>query len=464
MENARTSIRATGAPILTTKIGPGLTGVGVWAVLGALACGLFGCDDVVETKGPKGPVRVVAAVTEPQLAGEMAVGVRLTALDADAVPVAGVALQLAVTRGGGSLAAAQVVTGPQGEVQVDGWRLGVAPVLNRLHVTADEVSLDVDIAGLENESLSVSLFGDLNGFLEANGIEGSTEDLAFTPQGDKLLVGMTGGLGTLDANGTIDVLQLQGEAIERPLGVAFTSDGDLWVCDFGAAAVLRVSPDGEVATMVTHDGTDDLVQPNYVAVGRDGSIFVTDPCLGRLYRIDPVSGEVTARLQFDLNVEGGPNGIAIDAEGALYVITENTVLLCLDDGPDVELTDPIAGIYRTTFDGNDFSPKEAVATRMGLFGDGATFDNEGNLYAIFNTANGFALDESIVFVVPQGQTTPKRLVAFKERVVANLAFGSEAFGKTTLYMTLLAFQPFVAADARGIVRLDLGIEGLPLTQ
>ncbi|MFT7519082.1 MAG: sugar lactone lactonase YvrE [Kiritimatiellia bacterium] len=417
--------------------------------------GLAGCDAI----GDPAATRLVAIGTEPRPSGDLVEGLTILALDDNGDPVADVRLELEVVRGGGTLTTATVMTGPQGEASVDRWRLGIVPVVNRLRVVSAQAMLNVDLEVVIDPLPTTSLFGDLNGYLEANDIDGSTEDLAFTPDGQGLVVGMKGGLLTLDETGAVTAWSLSGGPIERALGIAFEPDGQLLVCDFGGTALRRTSSDGAVSTVLTHDGADDLIQPNYVAVGPDGSIYLTDPCLGRLYRIDPATGAVTASLAFDLNTEGGPNGIAIDADGTLFVTTENTVLLCSHGDLDVELTEPIAGIFSTTFDGADFAPKTPVATGIGLFGDGAAFDAEGNLYAIFNTADGFELDESIVFVVPAGETTPRRFLAFEDRVVANLAFGRGAFGETTLYLTLLAFQPFVPADARGIVRIDVGIPG-----
>ncbi len=439
------------------------TNLTTWRQLLTLGCTLWtfaACDG---ESGPRGPTSLVAIGADPRPAGALVTGLTIRALDDDGRAVGGAVLDVALLRGGGSLESATVVTNTDGEAKIDGWRLGVVPVLNRLEVSSAEVSLLVDLDAVVDptlgSTLSPTLFGDLNGFLEAHAVEGSTEDLAFTPDGRGLVVGMAGGLATLGDDGQVTAWDLSGDTINKPLGIAFHPDGDLWVCDYGAQALLKVSAEGVVSTVLSAERGDELVQPNYVAVGADGALYLSDPCLGRLSRIDPRTGTVTAHLDFDLASEGGPNGIAIDADGALYVTTENTVLLCGHGDLGIELTQPIAGLFRTTFDGTAFTPKTAVAPNVGLFGDGAAFDREGNLYAIFDTADGLALDESIVFVLPRGETTLRRFFAMSDRILANLAFGRGAFGETTLYATLLAFVPFVAADARGVVRFEIGIGG-----
>src|SRR5690606_9323205 len=103
-----------------------------------------------------------------------------------------------------------------------------------------------------------------------------------------------------------------------------------------------------------------------------------------------------------------------------------------------------------------------VAENVGLFGDGLTFDQEGNLYVIFDTEKEIALDESILFVLPAGGTTLRRFFALEDKVLANPAFGRGAFGETTLYLTLLAVPPFTGEDSRGVVTVEVGIPGKPL--
>ena len=51
-------------------------------------------------------------------------------------------------------------------------------------------------------------------------------------------------------------------------------------------------------------------------------------------------------------------------------------------------------------------------------------------------------------VLPAGEQTLVKFIAVTDRVLANLAFGSEAFGATTLYLTRLAIPPFSAASTR----------------
>ena len=57
-----------------------------------------------------------------------------------------------------------------------------------------------------------------------------------------------------------------------------------------------VAPNGKVTTVLTDDGTEPLEAPNYVALDRDGRVYLSDPCAAKLIRFDPSSGLVDAIL------------------------------------------------------------------------------------------------------------------------------------------------------------------------
>jgi len=375
-------------------------------------------------------------------------------------PQAGVAVEIAAALGGGSVDPTSVRTDARGRARF-AWTIGIAPVANQLALSAPRSTHFYATRATLAEPYAPSPFGDVNAFLANLGVDGSTEDLAFTPDGERLLLGVPGGLLALDPAGNASQVPLQGEALDNPLGIAFDRKGFLWVADSGRGALMRVAPGGEVTTALTSDGTGPLVGPNYVAVGRDDRIYLSDPCLGELIRFDPERGVVDAVLTFDLVTEGGPNGFAFDATGErLWLVTENTGLLC--GHPFVPITDPIASLFAIDVDDAGFGARETVASSFALFGDGVAFDAENNLYAIFDTQRDFMLEESAVWVLPSGSAQLEKLAAVRGRVLANLAFGTPAFDEGELYIALLAVPPFTPPTARGAERLTIGIPGLPL--
>ncbi len=400
-------------------------------------------------------------------------------------PRANVDVVFDVARGGGSLGGGDsarsvvVVTDADGRASVQ-WDAGIAPVVNRLIARVAGASVDFDTRVVLDAPLDTEEFGDIPGFLRESGYSvtdmdgaevflASTEDLAFVSD-DQVLLGLSAGstavegaLIAMDASGAASLVALEGDPLVGTLGVAIDRDGVLWVADprgEDVGALLRISTDGVVETVITSAGDQNLIGPNYVAIGPDGDVYISDPCLGIVLRYDPTTDTIDSVLTMDVVTQGGPNGLAFDASGEnLYFATESIALLCAR--PDLPLTDPVAGLFRVGVDGSDFGTVEPIAERRGLFGDGLGFDVEGNLYVIFDTESGFMLEESAVWVLPEGETELVKFLANGDRVYANLAWGRGDFGDETLYIALLAVDAF-GLPVRGIDRIDLGIAGLPL--
>ena len=375
----------------------------------------------------------------------------------DGAGVAEADIDATVLAGGG--AAAAVVTDSLGHASV-AWTLGVVPVDQRLRLSSPELSVDleVEVRAARDAPLASEPFGDVAGFLAAAGIDASTEDLVFLD--DQVRLGAPGGMLALTPTADIAWVSLTGEPVLRGWGIAADEMGTIWLVDADAQSLLSVSVDGEVTVVLTDDDGQPFEGLNDVEVGPDGKVYATDPCLGRLIRLDPATGVIDATHDFDLATEGGPNGMAWGQDGRLYVTTENTLILC-PSSPVEEFDEPLASIYVLDATEAGFGPHEVVAEGVGTFGDGITFDEEGNLYAIFDTVDGLALGQSAVFVLPGGEGPPEVLVEADDVVYANLAFGHGEFGDTTLYLALLQVPVFTPDTSRGLQRVELGVRGAP---
>jgi gluconolactonase len=124
---------------------------------------------------------------------------------------------------------------------------------------------------------------------------------------------------------------------ERPAnfcnGHTLDHAGVIVACEHGTRSVVRWWPDGRRETIAdAYDGRR-LNSPNDVVVAGDGSVWFTDPTYGidsddegyraeseigasNVYRVDPVTGEVTAEVVDMVR----PNGLAFSLdESVLYV-------------------------------------------------------------------------------------------------------------------------------------------------
>jgi sugar lactone lactonase YvrE len=133
---------------------------------------------------------------------------------------------------------------------------------------------------------------------------------------------------------------------ENPEGIAIDSSGNLYVADSGGYTIRKVSPTGNVTTLAglvtqfgSTNGTGTVARfsvPKGVAVDANGNVFVADSGNYLIRKITP-AGVVTT-LAGTAGVAGSVdgtgsaaqfssmNGIAIDANGNLYVTDANNTI------------------------------------------------------------------------------------------------------------------------------------------
>jgi glucose/arabinose dehydrogenase len=128
--------------------------------------------------------------------------------------------------------------------------------------------------------------------------------------------------------------------LNEPTGVAVAPDGSLYIADFHNGRVRRVSPGGIITTVAGDDSdgpsgddgpaTAANLSPFGVAVGEDGSIYISDPIDDRVRRVNPSgiittvagdeqlgdSGDNGPATQAELNE---PSGVALGRDGSVYV-------------------------------------------------------------------------------------------------------------------------------------------------
>ena len=105
-----------------------------------------------------------------------------------------------------------------------------------------------------------------------------------------------------------------------PLGLAFDTRGDLFVTNVGAPyqSVVEFGPDGALLRSFGKDGEFNF--PNGVAVDANGNVYVTDSNNGRLVAFDRDGTELgIIRRGVSVGDLGLPRGAAIDDAGRIYV-------------------------------------------------------------------------------------------------------------------------------------------------
>lgn len=238
----------------------------------------------------------------------------------------------------------------------------------------------------------------------------------------------------------------------RPNGMTLAADGTLWVAEsLDPPSLLHVTLDGTVEVVATSAGGKDFLFPNDLRFGPDGMLYMTDSGVliqnwqkvppderqatqteGRLYRIDPATGEgeiIGDGYEFT-------NGIAFGRDNSLYVAATQSGLIYR---------------HRWTADGVS-SRKEVFAsvvdeTRgpLGFRGpDGMAFGTNGNLYV------AVVGQQDVTVLGPDGGVV--RRIALEGPAPTNVAFGPAGSGK--LYVT-----------EQGVGNLelhDVDTDGLPL--
>lgn len=161
------------------------------------------------------------------------------------------------------------------------------------------------------------------------------EGPAFTLDGDLFLVNVEGGYLSRVPDGGMP--EIYHHTSGKPNGLAIAQDGTLYVADAGLAAIVRVDPDRRTQEVVVDAYHGERLRgPNDLCFDRAGALYFTDPLesslerpIGRVFRLAP-GGELTVvveRMAF-------PNGLCLSADERVLYLAEtmrHTIHACLLD-------------------------------------------------------------------------------------------------------------------------------------
>lgn len=208
----------------------------------------------------------------------------------------------------------------------------------------------------------------------------------------------------------------------RPLGIAIDRQDNLFVCDWEAHGLYKVTPDCEVSLFTDSGGTHKMLFPNFCVFDDQGSLYVSDTGTSRrnaqIYNPDGRIFRIAPNAQCEIFAEGlyQANGLAIRrGEPALYVIQSAVDnILSLEIKQDGKLGK--ASVYARNLDGMP---------------DGMAFLDNGGLLVVTG------LHEVIYRVTPRGITEIFLEDKNAEKLIApaNPAFGGDHLDE--LYITNL---------------------------
>ena len=149
--------------------------------------------------------------------------------------------------------------------------------------------------------------------------------------------------------------------ISGPQGIAWDALGNLLVASIDGD-VHRVTPQGQVSRFITDPGS-----PFWIAIGRDGSIWLTDLSDGSIRRYG-IQGQFVARYDVSVVGEFGPGPLAIAPSGEPYFSNGPDVWRLVNGQPQ-KVFDAVFTVWGFAFDvdGNIYVPNPSTG-RLTLYG------------------------------------------------------------------------------------------------
>jgi hypothetical protein len=233
-------------------------------------------------------------------------------------------------------------------------------------------------------------------------------NIFFTESGNSTvreIVAATGLIETIAGTGvtgyTGDGSAASAATLSHPSGLAIDASGNLYISDTGNHAIREISAvTGNIATIAggsgpgfTGDGGPALAaqfnQPWGIAFGTDGSLYVADFINDRVRKISPSGTITTVAGSGDNSGYSGdagaataalldhPAGIAVDAAGNLYISdSDNNVVRRVNATSGIITT--LAGNGQAVSDGDGVNADSATPAMNKTYG--LCLDGSGNLY------------------------------------------------------------------------------------
>lgn len=253
-------------------------------------------------------------------------------------------------------------------------------------------------------------------------------------------------ISRLEPDGTVGLFADTGGG---PNGCAFGPDGSLYVCNNGGSwprvpstegigagpegpgSIQRISPDGEVETVLTEIGGEALVGPNDCCFDQHGGLYFTDPdwsgapAAVRYLAPDGTATTACTGIRF-------PNGLAVTDDGRFLIVAES-------------MTGQLLG-YKITAPGVVASePKGTGSIGRRSVPDGFCLDSAGRMIVAGHNTD-------CLFVLDAADGRPRFVVELPEQGPTNCCFGGDDL--MTLYVT--------SSDQGNLLAIRWDVPGIPL--
>jgi len=212
---------------------------------------------------------------------------------------------------------------------------GIAVDINRNIYVTDEYS----VKQISREGDIISLVSDDGDNFQPHAIAVDSDQNIFVSDRahNKIWKITQGILSGYAGNGVKGFADGSGRAVkfDLPCGIALAGNGTLYVADGGNHRIRRITPQGVVSTLAGSgspgfvDGVGTNAMFNYplgLAIDADGDLYVTDYNNDAVRKVTPqgivttLDGKSNAHIECKL-----PVGIAVDANGAVYVSSNHKI-------------------------------------------------------------------------------------------------------------------------------------------
>jgi gluconolactonase len=222
--------------------------------------------------------------------------------------------------------------------------------------------------------------------------------------------------------------------IKHTNGLTIGSDGNIFACDYGRGAILKINPNGEISVYSSGYNGKPFNRPNDLAFDSKGNLYFSDPKSynknipdGVVYCVDSKTKEVKPVITSICY----PNGLAFSPDRKYLFLCESAQNRILK--------------FKVSKDGS-FIDREIFIDLPGGDPDGIAFDVEGNLYAAHFGGRAVYVISSKGLIIRKILTPGKK--------PSNIEFGGKDM--KTLFLT--------EDETNTIYRTKVEIPGLKLIQ